>query len=424
MKKVFKALFAVALAVSLIGGVMACSSSSTPTTTSNSTATPNTTSASGALQQETVTIGVDAPLTGGAAAFGLSQDYGVTLAAQDFNAAGGLTVGNIHYTFNVKALDDQYDTADTVNNIRQLVYSDGVKYLFTFQTEGTLALGPELSSDKVINFTVVNDDGVIAQPANSYTYRTYVLPEMQIDPMYQWISQNYPSAKSLALLTTNNTNGVLLAAQLKAACAKYGITYQDQTFYDSGTTDFTSFVTKILSDNPDIISTLGAPPGDAALIVKTARDMGYKGLFTEGNIDAADMVPIAGAANMEGLIDADLYLQAPIASPTILGLPARSTAEWGASYGDEWDFYSEAWVLFQAIKKADSIDTTAVKAVLDNDSNVYDYAAITGGTATFGSPEALADIGPDGTHQIDNAWTICVVHNGVDTEAYLYNPPH
>jgi len=46
-----------------------------------------------AIKEATLTIGVDAPLTGPAASYGLAVMHGVKLAAEDFNTAGGLTVG-------------------------------------------------------------------------------------------------------------------------------------------------------------------------------------------------------------------------------------------------------------------------------------------------------------------------------------------
>jgi ABC-type branched-subunit amino acid transport system substrate-binding protein len=416
VKKILFGVLIGLVAISMIGGsLVGCSSKSSSSTATTATSTP--------LTEKVITIGTDSPLTGPAAPWGLSVRDGVTLAAEDFNAAGGLTVGNIHYTFDVESLDDKYDTATTTNNIRQMVDSDGIKYLFTFQTEGTLALGPELSTDKVLSFTVVNDNSVIAQPANSYCYRTYMLPPMEVDGYFKWMTQNHPEAKSLVYITTNNDNGVLLAGLIKQACAKYGITYLDQILYDGGTTDFTPFITKILAENPDIIHFVGAPTGDAALIIKTARDMGYKGILSAGGIvSASDMVGIAGQADLEGVISTDLPLVAPTVSPTILGLPAREDAKWGAHYGSTWDFYSQAWTMFQAIKKADSVDTTAVKAILDDDTQKYDYAAITGGYATFGSPTAIAQFGSDGTHQITNAWTVCIIHNGQDTIASVINP--
>ena len=101
------------------------------------------------LTEQTITIGVDTPLTGGAAPWGLSEMHGVTLACEDFNNAGGLTIGNTHYTFKVEALDDAYDTAKTTNNIRQMAYTDGIKFMFTFQTEGSVALAPILTQLKI-----------------------------------------------------------------------------------------------------------------------------------------------------------------------------------------------------------------------------------------------------------------------------------
>jgi ABC-type branched-subunit amino acid transport system substrate-binding protein len=193
VKKSFMVLFAFLLAVGLIStSLVGCSKTSTTTQ---------------AMQQKTITIGVDTPLTGGAAPWGLSEMHGVTLACDDFNTAGGLTVGNTHYTFQVEALDDAYDTTKTTNNINQMIYTDGIKFLFTFQTEGSLALASTLTTQKILNFTVVNDDHIIQQPQNSYTYRTYMGFSVQANDYVKWMATNYPNAHSLAVLTTNDTNG-------------------------------------------------------------------------------------------------------------------------------------------------------------------------------------------------------------------------
>src|SRR5208283_3909671 len=154
MKKSLTVLLAFLLAAALVSMSLAGCSKTTSTTTTTTTTTQ-------ALQQATITIGVDTPLTGGAAPWGLSEMHGVTLACDDFNTAGGLTVGNTHYTFQVEALDDKYDTATTTNNINQMIYTDGIKFMFTFQTEGSLALAPTLTTQQILNFTVVNDDRII-----------------------------------------------------------------------------------------------------------------------------------------------------------------------------------------------------------------------------------------------------------------------
>jgi branched-chain amino acid transport system substrate-binding protein len=423
VKKGLFSVFALLLIATLVIGLSGCSNSTTTTTT----VAAATTTTSAPLQEATVTIGVDTPLTGGAAPWGLSEMHGVTLAADDFNTAGGLTIGNTHYTLKVEALDDAYDTAKATNNINQMAYSDGVKFMFTFQTEGSLALAPTLTNLKILNFTVVNDDRIIAQPANAYTYRTYMGFGVQANDYVQWMKTNYPNAKSIAVLTTNDTNGNVTEASTKTAAAAAGFNYLAPVFYDTGTTDFTPFVTKILAEKPDIILTIGDPTGDVGLIAKTLNGMGYTGIHATGIVGASDLLKIAGQAAIEGMLTLNMPLiSGGQVSNVVLGLPAREVAhsgsEWGTAYCCTWDFYSEAMIMFDAMKQADSVDPTVVKAKIDQAGAKFTYAAINGGTATFGSPASNALFGANGGHQVTNSWPIDIIKGGQDTIGAIINP--
>ena len=213
MKKLLAVMFALVFAISLLGAsLVGCSSSKT------------------ASNEQVITIGVDTPLTGGAAPWGLSEMHGITLACDDFNTAGGLTIGDTHYTFKVEALDDKYDTATTTDNIRQMAYTDNIKFMFTFQTEGSVALAPTLTKLQILNFTVVNDDKIIAQPANAYTYRTYMGFSVQANDYISWMKKTYPKAKSIVVLTTNDTNGNVTEGYAKTAAAAAGFTYLPPCF--------------------------------------------------------------------------------------------------------------------------------------------------------------------------------------------------
>ena len=214
MKKVLFSVFVLVMAFSLLGATLAGCSSSTKN-----------------LTEQSITIGVDTPLTGGAAPWGLSEMHGVSLAVEDFNNAGGVTIGSTHYTFKVEALDDAYDTAKTTNNIRQMAYTDNIKFMFTFQTEGSVALAPILTQLKILNFTVVNDDKILAQPANAYTYRTYMGFSVQANDYIKWMKTTYPKAKNLVVLTTNDTNGNVTEGYAKTAAAAAGFTYLAPVLY-------------------------------------------------------------------------------------------------------------------------------------------------------------------------------------------------
>ena len=413
MKKILLGIFILLVAISMVAGsLVGCG-----TKTSSTTATTASTTAP--LKEATITIGVDTPLTGPAAPWGLGVMHGVTLAFDDANAAGGLTIGNTHYTFTVEALDDKYDTATTTNNIREMINS-GTKFIFTFQTEGTLALNETLSQNKVLSFTVVNDDSVISQP---YTFRAADPIALQSDGYWQWIAQNHPGAKTVIILTTNNTNGEILEAATKTGCQANNLTYLDGILYDAGTTDFTPYVTKIVAEKPDIINLTGTPTGDCADIIKTLYGMGYKGLICTGTVAAADMLSIAGQDALEGVIDTQLSMQPPYVTSTVLALPDREVAKWGAAYGLTWDLYSQATIMFEAMQRANSVDPTVVKNMLQDSTQKWPFAAITGGVSAFDTPVAQALFGANATNQIFSPWPICVIHNGQDVVATIIQPP-
>jgi len=55
-----------------------------------------------------------------------------------------------------------------------------------------------------------------------------------------------------------------------------GLTVVDEEYYAEGTTDFTSFVTKLLAEIRMPLFLGGAPTGDCAVIIKEARDQGLQ----------------------------------------------------------------------------------------------------------------------------------------------------
>ena len=408
MKKVLISVFVVIMVFSLLGASLVGCSGSTK-----------------ASNEQVITIGVDTPLTGGAAPWGLSEMHGVTLACEDFNTAGGLTIGSTHYTFKVEALDDKYDTALTTNNIRQMAYTDNIKFMFTFQTEGSVALASTLTKLQILNFTVVNDDKIIAQPANSYTYRTYMGFSVQANDYISWMKKTYPKAKSIVVLTTNDTNGNVTEGYAKTAAAAAGFTYLAPVLYDPGTADLTPFVTRVLAESPDIILTIGAPTGDVGSIAKILNSSNYKGIHATGIVGAADLLPLSSQAAIEGMLTLNLPLISTSSQLTdvILGLPAREDAKWGAHYCCTWDFYSEAMIMLDAMKQAKSVDPAVVKAKLDEPGAKFTYAAIKSGQATFGSEASNAVFGTSvGLHQVTNSWAISIIKSGKDTIGTIINP--
>jgi branched-chain amino acid transport system substrate-binding protein len=204
------------------------------------------------------------------------------------------------------------------------------------------------------------------------------------------------------------------------------MTWVDQVFYDSAaTTDFTPFLTKLLGEKPDIIDFSASPTGSAALICKTARGLGFTGILSYGGkTAAADMVKIAGQDALEGVLTTNLPLLPPQVSDVVIGLPARETAKYGAAYGNTWDFYSQASIMIAAMKRANSVDSTAVRNILQDSTQKWPYVAINGGVATFGSAVAQQVYGANNaSHQLYCSWPICIIRGGKDTIGAIITPP-
>lgn len=67
-----------------------------------------------------IVIGFSGPLSGPAAEYGQDILYGIDMAVNQINAAGGITVDGKKYRFKLEKLDDRADPTAAVNNARRL----------------------------------------------------------------------------------------------------------------------------------------------------------------------------------------------------------------------------------------------------------------------------------------------------------------
>jgi branched-chain amino acid transport system substrate-binding protein len=150
----------------------------------------------------------------------------------------------------------------------------------------------------------------------------------------------------------------------------------------------------MLAKNPDLLDMGGTPPGDAALILKQARELGFTGLIMAPTIGGSWplMIEIAGAESAEGLI----FNGSDYASP-VLPQGARDLFEdfirrfdpEGGVMGYVTELgYVAASFLVQGALAADSIDTDDIVAAIDADGYTFERFGFTGvepvGQETFG----------------------------------------
>ena len=79
-----------------------------------------------AAGQKTVQIGMNIPMTGDYAPWGLPGLYGCQIVADDINAAGGVDIGGNNYAIEMVSYDHGYDIEKAIQGYKKMVVEDKV----------------------------------------------------------------------------------------------------------------------------------------------------------------------------------------------------------------------------------------------------------------------------------------------------------
>jgi branched-chain amino acid transport system substrate-binding protein len=254
------------------------------------------------VSAQSLKIGIIAPLTGPAAPWGLAMSEGAKILAADYNSNGGIDVGGKKYQVEIVAYDDHYKAADAIAAYQRLVYQDGVKYIVIAAGTSTMAIKQNLEDDKVVGMTA----GYIANeldPNTKYMYRMWGIPADYYPPIYDWLKDNTKERK-IAVLNPDDESMRLMAGMTDELAKENGYTVVANELYEKSLRDFLPLLTKVLGTKPDVIDLGGTAPATCAVIIRQAREFGYKGLFfIPGSSAWKEVLDGAGAAAAEGVIN-------------------------------------------------------------------------------------------------------------------------
>jgi branched-chain amino acid transport system substrate-binding protein len=252
-------------------------------------------------QAQTLKIGVIAPLTGGGAPWGKASQAGVQIAADEVNARGGLDVGGKKYQVKVIAYDDQYKAADAVAAYNRLVNQDDVKYMFIVLSPETIALQQQVETDKVLAFSAAGVAKAVP-PDSKNLFRVLFIFRDYVPAVIGWVKEHLPGRK-VAILSPNDELGWGFRDFVTPFYQQNGYTVVDNELYERSAADFAPIFTKIIATNPDFIDIGSAAPATAGLLVRQARDLGFKGTFLkESGAADREILATAGAKAAEGTV--------------------------------------------------------------------------------------------------------------------------
>ena len=358
----------------------------------------------GAANAETLRIGVISPLTGGAAPWGNAMAEAARQAASDANAKGGLKIGDKTYTVEVFAYDDQYKAADAVAAYNRLTTQDGVRFMGVLASASTLALRDTVEADKNIMLTSSGIEKSV-DPKSRYIFRMLSILREFVPATIRWVKDNQKERK-VAILNPNDESGWYSTEISKTNYVKYGFDVVSSELFERSLKDFAPLLTRVLATNPEIIELASVPPATAGLIVRQARELGYKGIFVKDAGSAVkEIVETAGKEGAEGTISLHY------ADPTSDGYK-RLAEVYRAKFGQNPDdlivvYYDAFNALLQAIHEAGTVDdTTKVSDAMF--TKVFPFKSILGTDLALGGSNGL----PGDPNQIITWSYISKIENG------------
>jgi branched-chain amino acid transport system substrate-binding protein len=216
--------------------------------------------------------------------------------------------------------------------------------------------------------------------------------------IYKYLKEN-KGVKTVAFVAANESDPLSQRDNGVAAAKALGLeVVADKDTYENDTRDFTPVLTPIVKLKPDLLVLSGVAPANAPLLIRSARELGYKGLISTETAQDAKVLEEGAGDLANGFISVGGASTPEIRSKAMEDFIARYTKKFG-EYNDESNTKVYALQYIVDTLKADpkaidnvaefkkTIDTfSAPNPYLKDKSATLHYV----GTTSFGQKRQLA----------------------------------
>lgn len=238
------------------------------------------------------------PLTGNNMQYGISYKNALTMAVDDFNAAGGLNGQKIE----LEIFDDKGDQTEAINVAYKIVDDPDVfAVVGSFGSAVSMAIAP-VFEEAGIPFLSPNTSHVDFPGMGEYMIPICPVKTTEISTFAKKLVDQL-GAKRLAVVYANNDTGVLSEATISDVWTSCGGSVVSSENYISGETqDFTPILSKVKEANPEIIYLTGGY-NDIANIILQAQKIGLNDVqfVGPGDVLLQEFLDLVGTA-ADGII--------------------------------------------------------------------------------------------------------------------------
>ncbi len=240
---------------------------------------------------ETFEFGVVAPLSGGGADYGQAFQNGIKMAVADINKAGGIKVGSKSFTLSPAFCDDEFKPDKAVNCGKELASQRKVRVVMT---PSSLAAFPMMGFNQQEGFLLMATSQTprFTKMGNKLVVRFINNTERTMGPwvdlLNAYFNKTGQSVNKAAMMVVNTELGKTWADNFAASWKKRGgAAVVGSASYNANDTDFYPQLSTLLPNAPDaiILTTVCQP---SSIVIKQARELGFKGVFLQSAACSGD----------------------------------------------------------------------------------------------------------------------------------------
>ncbi len=308
---------------------------------------------------EPIKIGAILPLSGKLTSYGDSSRWGIELAVEEINSAGGVNNRKISVIYE----DSQGDPLVGVSALNKLINQDRINVVLgPVMSSVALSVAPIAESNEVLVMTIASSPNIT--DAGDFIFRNREKTDQQSKVLARFVLEN-PGAENIAALYMNDETGNSHFSTFKEEIRGLGGEVFIAESYNPDVNDFRTNLTKLKAANPEVIY-LASKPKDVGLILKQSTELGLTAQFvgTSGS-EGKEVINIAGKA-AEGLV-----YSVPAGNPGELEV-AEFNEKFNSQHPEGYTelgalFYDSVFIIAKVMEQCPNpLNTTCLKEQLYN----------------------------------------------------------
>lgn len=246
-------------------------------------------------------IGFVGVTSGPAAAWGTSNVRSMQTRAAWINETGGVKIGGETYTIEILTFDDQKDPKRAIAGMEKMA-QEGIHYVVGPNVDdGAAAVRPVAEKNNIMYFPYAFPKSLYQQPASNAVLG--MIANYQSGPAIYKYLRDQKGVKTVAFVAANESDPLSQRDGGVAAAKALGLeVVADKDTYQNDTRDFVPVLTPILRAKPDLLVLSGVAPGNAPLLIRSARELGYTGLISTETAQDAKVLQEGAGKLADGFI--------------------------------------------------------------------------------------------------------------------------